>query len=281
MTKYPLIRGCWHAVNLLLMISLAGFLYSFAWEFSTRSYLKGFSDAIIPSTDNPEQKVEAILAWMAHGPVRRSVPDPNDLALRDPEETLNVQQLLDVCGTATNAFVNLAQSSGLRARRLLLVDERGLSKHVVVEVSIDDRWIVVDPSYHAVLRLPDGRSLTRGELQDPAIFRAATQSIPGYPPAYSYDRTVHVRVARIPIVGRYLRRILNFIWPPWEEAINWTLLLERESFALLVAFGLLLCFSLAARLLLGWYSSHKLGIARVRIRDQIVQVGRVLAGNTP
>jgi hypothetical protein len=281
MTKYPLIRGCWHAVNLLLIISLAAVLYSFAWEFSTRSYLRGFSDAIIPSTDSSDQKVEAILAWMSHGPARRSVPDPNGLDLRDPEETLNVQQLLDVCGTATNAFVNLAQISGLQARRLLLVDEHGQSKHVVVEVLIDHRWIVVDPAYHTELHLPDGRTLTRYELKNPSIFQAATQSIPGYLPEYTYQTTVHVRVRRVPIIGRYLRRTLNFIWPPWEEAINWTLLLERESFAMLVASILLLCFSLVARLLLGWYCSRLLGIERVRIRDQIVQVSRVLAGNTP
>jgi hypothetical protein len=281
MTKSTILRGCWHAVNLLLIISLAAVLYSFAWEFSTRSYLKGFSDAIVPSTDNPEQKVEAILAWMAHGPARRSVPDPIGLDFRDPEETLNVQQLLDVCGTATNAFVNLAQSSGLRARRLLLVDKRGLVKHVVVEVLVDDRWVVVDPAYHTVLHLPNGRTLTRDELRNPAVFHAATESIPGYLPDYSYETTVHVRVRRVPIIGHYLRRTLNFIWPPWEEAINWTLLLERESFAMLFVSCLLLCFSLVARLILGWYSSRSLGIRRVRIRDQIVQVSRVLAGNTP
>ncbi len=148
MKSHPLIRACWFAVNLVLCVSLVAVLYSFVWEFSTRSYLKGFSDAIIPSSDSPEQKVEAILAWMAHGPGRRTVADPAALDQRNPQDTLNVQQLLDVCGTATNAFVNLAQSAGLHARRLLLLDRTRESKHVVVEVLVDNRWIVVDPSYH-------------------------------------------------------------------------------------------------------------------------------------
>ena len=117
MKKHPIIRACWFAVNVLLAISLAAVLYGVGWEFSTRSYLKGFSDAIIPASDDTEQKVEAILQWMAHGPVRRSAADPGGLAGRDPEDTLNIQQLLQVCGTATNAFVNLAQSSDLQARR--------------------------------------------------------------------------------------------------------------------------------------------------------------------
>ena len=80
--------------------------------------------------------------------------------------------------------------------------------------------------------------------------------------------------------GRDFRRIFNFIWPSWEESINWTLLLERESFAMLTISILLLCFALAARLFLGWYSSHRLGMARVRLRDQLIRAGDVLFSNS-
>jgi Transglutaminase-like superfamily len=170
MKNHPIIGACWFAVNTLLVVSLVAVLYSVGWEFSTRSYLKGFSDAIIPASDNPEQKAEAILQWMAHGPARRSEADPGGLAARNPEDTLNIQHLLEVCGTATNAFVNLAQSSGLRARRLLLLDPYGQSKHVVVEVLFGDLWVVVDPSYHYIMRLPDGHFATRAELKDPPSF---------------------------------------------------------------------------------------------------------------
>ena len=280
MKKHAFLRVCWFAANLLLAVSVGAVLYTAVWEYSTQRYLKGFSDAIIPSTDNAEQKAEAILTWMAHGPARRSEPDTGGLALRDPEETLNIQQLLEVCGTASNAFVNLAQSAGLPARRLLLLDEQRNSKHVVVEVLIDNRWVIVDPSYRSILRLPNGSLVTRQELQDPEMFRAATQAIPDYPPSYSYESTVHVRLGRVPFLGRNLRRTLNFIWPSWEESINWTLLLERESFAMLVVSVLLLCFALGVRLLLGWYCSHRLGIPRPRLRDQIIRAGHVLVGSS-
>jgi hypothetical protein len=280
MKTHPIIRACWFAVNVLLAASLVAVLYGAGWEFSTRSYLKGFSDAIIPASDDTEQKVEAILQWMAHGPVRRSSADPGDLPARNPEETLNIQQLLQVCGTATNAFVNLAQSSGLHARRLLLLDQSRSSKHVVVEVLMGDRWIVVDPSYHFIMRLPDGHLATRTELKDPAIFRAATQSIPNYPVVYTYESTAHVRLRRIPWIGQYLRPIFNFIWPSWEESINWTLLVERESFAMLVASLFLFCFALAARFFLGWFCRTKLGIPRERLRDQILRAGQAMAGNS-
>lgn len=280
MKNHPIVRVGWFAVNVFLVFSFGAVLYGAGWEFSTRSYLKGFSDAIIPSSDGPEQKVEAILQWMAHGPARGSAMDTGALAARNPEETLNVQRLLEVCGTATNAFVNLAQSSGLHARRLLLLDQNRSSKHVVVEVLIGDRWVVVDPSYRFVARLPNGQLVTRTEMMDPAIFHAATQSIPNYPADYTYESTSHIRLRRIPWIGRYLRGTFNFIWPGWEEGINWTLLVERESFAMLVVSIVLFCFALAARFLLGWYCSSKLGIDRKRMRDQILRAGHVLAGSS-
>ena len=280
MKNHPIVRAFWFAVNALLLISFVAVLYSAGWEFSTRSYLKGFSDAIIPADDDPEQKVEAILQWMAHGPARRNAADPGGLAARNPEDTLNIQQLLRVCGTATNAFVNLAQSDGLRARRLLLLGQDGQSKHVVVEVLMDNRWVVVDPSYHLILQLPDGHFLTLAELKNPGTFRGATQSIPNYPPIYTYESTVHVRLTRIPWFGRRLRGIANFIWPAWEEAINWTLLVERESFAMLVASIFFLCFALAVRVLLAWYCLRRLGVTRDRLRDKILRAGQVMARNS-
>jgi hypothetical protein len=276
MKNYPMIRASWYAANILLAVSLALVVFSIGWEFSMRSYLKGFSDAIIPYSDTPEQKVAAILTWMQHGPERRGMTDPETLDARNPEDTLNYHQLLEVCGTATNAFVNLAQSSGLHARRLLLLGEDGRGKHVVVEVLLDNLWIVVDPAFHTILRAPNGRFVTRAELLDSETFRAVTHGIPGYPSTYTYERTAHIRLSRIPFFGRYLRRVLTFIWPSWEESINWTLLLERESFAVMTLSILLFCFALTVRLFLSWYCSRMLGIVRPRLRDQLVKVGDVL-----
>lgn len=56
------------------------------------------------------------------------------------------------------------------------------------------------------------------------------------------------------------------------------MLVERESFAMLVISCILLGFALTVRLLLGWYFHRKLGIDRVRLRDQIRRAGQVLVG---
>jgi hypothetical protein len=57
------------------------------------------------------------------------------------------------------------------------------------------------------------------------------------------------------------------------------LLVERESFAVLVASILLLFFALAARLFLGWYCRSRLGIESERLRDQILRAGQAVAGS--
>lgn len=276
MRFHPVFRAAWIATNSLLAISVLLLLVGVVWEHSTRRYLKGFADAVVPLSASPEQKVEAILEWMKHGPARRVSVDTDSLTLRDPQDTLNYQQLLRVCGTATNAFINLASSSGLQARRLLLLGPNWQSKHVVAEVRLDGRWVVVDPAYRAMFRDPQGQLLTRQQLQDPRLFRGAVQAIPGYSSEYTFERTAHVRLARMPVVGNLLRKTLGTLLPEWEETLDWTFVLERRSLAQALAALLLVCFGLAGRLALGWYGRGRLGISRVRLRDQLLRAGEDL-----
>jgi hypothetical protein len=192
--------------------------------------LKGFSDAIIPAAVSPEEKIKAILNWMSYGPPR--LPwGPNAIAPnREPTDTLNYESLMKVCGTATNAFINLADSGGMAARRLLLLDSRHQAKHVVAEVRVDGRWIIVDPTFRVVLRGIDGKLLTREELADPAVFSAATRGIPRYDPRYTFENTSHIHVSRLPVLGHTLQAVLDRLLPDWEASTTTTLLLERESF---------------------------------------------------
>jgi hypothetical protein len=267
--RHGLFRVTWIAVNVALVIALIFAVYSAAWEFSTRRYLKGFSDAIVPATSPGDEKIEAILNWMAHGPARGTLGADPAQSDRDPTDTLNYDALLRVCGTATNAFINLVDTGGMQARRLLLVDSRQMTKHVVAEVLVDGRWIIVDPSFRIVLRGADGNTLTREELADPRIFQAAIGNIRGYDASYSYDHTVHIRLARIHAVGSLLRRILDRVVPGWEDTATMTLLVERESFAALVASVLLVVFLVLLRASLRWYGEKRLGMPSVRIRQQL------------
>jgi hypothetical protein len=262
-------RVIWFAGNVLLILSILLVAYSVAWEYSTRRYLKGFSDAVVPASAAPEEKIEAILNWMSSGPARlKSNPD-TFAPERDPTETLNYAALLQVCGSATNAFVNLADSSGLTARRLLLLDSRRTAKHVVAEVLVGGRWIVVDPAFRTILHGPDGRSLTRQELEDPTVFSAATGGIRDYPAIYTFDRTSHIRLSRLGGGGQFLRRVLDRALPGWEDSATATLLVERESFSALIVSLMLVLLVLLFRTSLRWYSQRNYGIRPPRVRKRL------------
>jgi Transglutaminase-like superfamily len=266
-------RAAWWGSNALLAVALLGLMYSGAREYSVRRYLDGFSDAIVPNFLPAEQKVEAILNWMRTEQSRGVTTNPDGLARRDPEMTLNYQQLLNVCGTATNAFLNLARSSDLQVRRLLLLTPDRKTKHVVAEVLIDGRWVIVDPMYRVMMRDLKGRSLTRKDLRNPATLAEATTAIPNYRKEYTYDQYAHVRVARLPLDGLHLRRALDSIDPGWDEAVDWSLLLERESFFYLVLSATATLFFLIARGMLAWYADRRLRIPRFRLREHMMRAG--------
>jgi hypothetical protein len=263
----------WRTVNVALVASLLALVYSAGWEHSVRDYLNGFGDAIVPSNAAPERRVDAILQWMRTGPPRSAEPIPIGLTVRDPETTLNYQQLLAVCGTATNAFLNLARTSDLQVRRLLLLAPDRTTKHVVAEVLLGGRWIVVDPTYRMVMRNAKGEMLTRKELQNPETFAEAIAKVPGYPPTYNYDRFAHVRIARLPLDGLHLRPMLDSVFPGWDEKVDWSLLLERESFFSFATALVAALFLLLLRLFLAWYADHRLKMPRFHLRTHLARAG--------
>ena len=271
--RHRIFRVAWWSVNSQLLVALLALVYSGGWEYSVRRYLDGFSDAIVPDSEPAERQAEAILDWMRKGPPRLEAANPSVLPGRDPEATLNYRQLLSVCGTATNAFLNLARSNGLSARRLLLLTPDDKAKHVVAEVLIDGRWVVADPAYRILLRDTKGRLLTREDLRNPAALAEATSVIPNYPKEYTYEKLAHVRLARLPMEGFYLRWILDKAAPGWEESVDWTLLLERESSFALCASAFAFVVFLLLRILLGWYADHGLKIPRFRLRSQFIRAG--------
>jgi hypothetical protein len=269
MKRKPLFDAAWYFANVLLVFALVCCLYSLGWEYSTRKYLQGFSDAIVPAKASPIEKVETILTWMSKGPGRRADPDPHGLSTRDPEDTLNYRALLRICGTATNAFVNLANASGLPARRLLLLSDSNTANHVVAEVRIDTQWIVVDPSFDVIPRGRDGNLLTRDDLAEPEIFKFVFQNVPNYDSNYTYARTVHLRVARVPIIGRSLRAALDRLTPGWEDSVFVTLLAERLSFTATTVSLICVMFFLLLRLALRRYGEAHFGMHYIRFRERL------------
>ena len=262
-------RTVWWLSNLLLAVALVATVWSGVWEYSVRHYLKGFSDAIVPEEATPLQKAEAILTWMSNGPPRLEARHGSELSPRDPQDTLNYRELLEVCGSATNAFLNLSRSAGLETRRLLLLTPERTTKHVVAEVHVENRWVIADPSYRAFLKDAHGNLLTRKDLQNPEVFREAASLLPNYPAEYTYERFAHVRIAALPFHGAQVRYVLDHVVPGWEEYVDWSLLLERRSFLYLFLSVNSLILLVVVRAVLGWLADHRLQIPRFHLRANL------------
>lgn len=269
--SHRLFRAIWWICNLLLLSSLAAVVWAAVWEYTVRSYLDGFSDAIVEDAAAPEEKVEAILAWMRNGPPRLETAHPAELSTRDPKDTLNYRQLLQVCGSATNAFLNLSRSAGVQARRLLLLTPERTAKHVVAEVNIGGRWVIADATYRTLMRDAHGNLLTRKDLQNPEIFREATSRIPGYIRDYSYESFAHVRLPAIPLHGFHIRQALDRMFPGWDEYLDWSLLLERRSFMYLFLSVTSLPALLVLRFFLGWFADKRLLMPRFHLRANLIR----------
>ena len=202
-----------------------------------------------------EEKAEALLKWFRNEPQRTDSLLEGPASLRDPVNIVQNARLLKVCGSATNAFMNLADVAGVKTRRLLLLDESGSAKHVVAEVQWGDRWVVVDPRSASVFEDSSGRALTKEELRDPAVFRDAISRIPGYSPTYTFERTAHLRLERIPLLGGLLRRTLDRVSPGWEEALDWGYFPENPSLWPILASLPLLLLGILIHLIVGRYRS--------------------------
>ena len=280
MKKQSIFHAVAFSVNVLLISSVLLVLFGLGWECSTRWYLSGFSNAVLPYTSSPEKKVAAILAWMEHGPARETEYYSDDAEDRDPIDTLNYKELLDVCGTATNAFVNLASAGGIEARRLLLLDAQGMNtNHVVAEVRMDGRWVIVDPSFHAILTDANGHFLTRQELARPGVLEDATRNLP-----VTILRTIinirHSYILRAFPWWELLQAKLNSALPFWQARVNWTVLVERQSYDTLIAGIVLLCVALVLRRLVRWYGAT-LPVSPVGPWEQLTSGGIALFSPSP
>jgi hypothetical protein len=82
-----------------------------------------------------------------------------------------------------------------------------------------------------------------------------------------------VRIARLPLDGFRLRPILDRVFPGWDEKVDWSLLLERESFFSLATALFATLFLLLLRQLLAWYGDNRLKMPRFHLLTHLARAG--------
>jgi hypothetical protein len=66
---------------------------------------------------------------------------------------------------------------------------------------------------------------------------------------------------------------LSAITPGWEQGIDWSLLLERESFFYLVLSVTAMLVFLLLRVVLGWYADNRWQVPRFHLRQHALRAG--------
>jgi len=270
-----------YTANALVLAAVVLLLYGLIWNYSSRLYLKGFADAIVPLEGPPESKSYALLNWIRNGPERNDATINGTARLRDPVKIVQNARLLKYCGSATNAFINLASVAGVRARRLLLFDDSGGTKHVLAEVQSKGQWIVVDPSVGLVFKDHWGQPLTKEDLRDPEVFRDAISRMPGYSPTYTFDQTAHIHLRRIPVLGNLLRGTLSRLFSGWEDAIDWGYFPENPSLWPIFVSSPVLFLGIFLRLVLYRYNRKSRGLAAVVSSARMMSAGHAPLYRSP
>jgi len=73
--------------------------------------------------------------------------------------------------------------------------------------------------------------------------------------------------------GFHLRNLLDSVIPGWEESLDWSLLLERESYFSLVTAAICVFLFLAVRFVLAYYADYRLRIHRFHFREHFLRAG--------
>jgi hypothetical protein len=87
-----------------------------------------------------------------------------------------------------------------------------------------------------------------------------------------------MRIARLPLQGLHLQVVLDKIYSGWDEALDWSLLLERESFFVLCLFIAGSVFFLVVREARAWYADRRLKIRRFHLREHFARAGAAFFG---
>ena len=215
----------------------------------------------IPEAAAPQQKAEAILAWKRKGPPGLEVTNPAQLSVRDPEDTLNYRELLEVCGSATKTFLNVARSAGVPARRM--------TRHVFAELNVDARGVIADATYRVFLKDDRGNLLTQKDLENPEIFCEVTSGLPHYSPEYPDERVAHVRLAALPFHGVGLRPQAGPHSPKWDENTEWSCCWNANPSLCFSFSTTALLFLVVLRLALGWIADKRLWVPRFHLRANL------------
>ena len=141
------------------------------------------------------------------------------------------------CGGYSNALGRLLMELGYDVRKIGLEKGEVMSNHQVIEVRLNDRWVVLDPWFNLVFRKPDGSFAGAADLARNWTY-FSRQTPDRYPPDYDYQAYHYTNWKRLGWIGKMLRKIVDSD-TPGDEFSAFGYLAKKDQYApwMLAGFG--------------------------------------------
>jgi transglutaminase superfamily protein len=235
------------------------------------SFVDGICAVVARPESPPEQRAMQLFRWV------NSYDDEelSSSAATPPRGLLTPRAMIEHrayfranCGSKAWLLAILARHAGLQARELRLCDARHEARHVVCEVLIGSRWLVLDPTVDLDFRRRDGQLATAAELRDPALLAVNARRADYYDlQRWQFTHAERLHFEKVPLVGGLLRRLAARLSGRPAEELTIPPALEQPR---LVAAG-----SLALLALLALAATVLLARRRGRATQRLVQHDRV------
>jgi len=141
---------------------------------------------------------------------RQALPEPSGFLPRAPSEALLTAQ--GACGDFALVFTRLLQVSGERAKLMQMICRNGTSCHVITEVDLNGKWIVMDSILNFSPTDRQGNPLSADEVRkDWSHVKLELLPPPHLHRKYDYQRVIGTNWNKFGAVSRALYSVLRAI----------------------------------------------------------------------
>jgi hypothetical protein len=239
---------------LVILALLASFAALWQWLLfvEDNSFLDGICSALGVRDVGPEARAVRLYRWTStyddHIPPSESAVPPSRY------DALTLRSIVDHrayfqadCGSKARLLVALAERAGLKGRELRLCDSGHITRHVVCEVQITNRWVVFDPTIGLDFRRRDGRLATAAELRESALLAANAIRAPRYNAhRWNFDHAERLHFEKLPLLGGLIRRLAPHLTGRPAEELAFPAALDRPRLVTAGGLSVFALFALAA-----------------------------------
>lgn len=113
------------------------------------------------------------------------------------------------CGSYSMILSRLLEAQGIDYRIAQMKVGNDYGAHILVEAKLDNRWVVLDPSYNLFFTTPDGKMASYTEVAEDWAFYQ--KQVPEhYNLKYKYEGVRYTNWNKIPVVLPFLKQVLSF-----------------------------------------------------------------------